>query len=264
MLCHHDLRGQSLPERTVCLTYDDGPGETTGDGPGPRTSEIGRFLYERGIVGTFFVVGQHAERYPETMVRLQQWGHIIGNHTYSHPGLVDLARAEGDVVGEIARTDAIIRKYVHGRKVLLRPPYGSWREKSRPDGPQDAATSTVADLLNRSGRFPDYIGPIKWDIVGEDWECWRQGLTPAEATRRHVEATERVGRGIILLHDSADEPELRARNRTLELTQLLVAALQARGYRFVGVQQVPDIRSFLESESSATAELALGRRPPRL
>src|SRR5581483_2844436 len=108
MLVHHDLRGTSLPPRTVCLTYDDGPGDTPGDGPGPHTTELGRYLHERGISATFFVVGRHAEQAPETLARLRDWGHLIGNHTYSHPALADLARAGGDVVGEIARTHEII------------------------------------------------------------------------------------------------------------------------------------------------------------
>src|SRR5262245_46285915 len=132
MLVHHDLRGTSLPVGTVCLTYDDGPGETTGDGPGPRTTELGRFLFERGIRAAFFVVGRHAEQYPETLVRLRDWGHLIGNHTYSHPGLVDLAHRGGDVVGEIDRAHEVIAAITGQAPTMLRPPYGSWREQSRP------------------------------------------------------------------------------------------------------------------------------------
>src|SRR5581483_6461620 len=129
--------------------------------------------------------------------------------------------------------------------VFLRPPYGSWRQKSRPDGPQDYPTSLAADLLNQSGRFVNYVGPVKWNIVGEDWACWEQGIPPEECARRYVEAAERAGRGIILMHDSADTEEARRRNRTLELTRLLVPLLEARGFRFAPLDAVPELRALM-------------------
>lgn len=59
-----DLKGDLLPPRTVCLTYDDGPGATDGPGPGPRTSALGRYLCEQGIPATFFMLGRHVEQHP--------------------------------------------------------------------------------------------------------------------------------------------------------------------------------------------------------
>jgi peptidoglycan/xylan/chitin deacetylase (PgdA/CDA1 family) len=235
MLLDGDIKGSDLPPKVLCLTYDDGPG--------PHTRELGRYLSEEGISAAFFVVGRHAEGQEDVLRELRDGGHLIGNHTYSHPGLVTLAKAGGDVVGEITRADAVIRPFVSGDRVLLRPPYGSWREKSRPDGPEDAPISVVARLLRRSGRLTNYVGPIKWDIVAEDWECWRQGVPAEEGARRHLEAVERVGRGIVLMHDSSDNPEMVPRNRTMPMTRLLVPALRARGYRFVGLDAVPQVRA---------------------
>jgi peptidoglycan/xylan/chitin deacetylase (PgdA/CDA1 family) len=233
MFLHYELRGSSLPPRTVCLTFDDGPGE--------HTAELARFLFERGIAAGFFVIGKHAALYPDTMARLHPWGHIVGNHTYSHPGLVDLAMRGGDVVGEVAAAHEAIKPYLSRDRVFLRPPYGSWRQQTRPKGPQDFPTSIVADLLNGSGRFPNYVGPISWDIVGEDWHCWRQGLSPQECALRYLEAAENAGRGIILLHDSSEEEDQRPRNRTLELTKILVLLLAEHGYRFASLDAVPEL-----------------------
>jgi peptidoglycan/xylan/chitin deacetylase (PgdA/CDA1 family) len=190
MLVDHDLKGADLPPPTLCLTYDDGPG--------PHTRELGRYLHEEGIRAAFFLLGRLAEGQGDLLRQLRAWGHLLGNHTWSHPGLVTLARPGGDVVAEVARADAVLRPHVRG-PVLLRPPYGSWRDKTRPGGPEDAPTSVVADRLRRSGQFEDYVGPIKWDIVAEDWECWRQGVPAEECAARHLEAVERVGRGIVLL-----------------------------------------------------------------
>src|SRR5205085_524625 len=108
-----------------------------------------------------------------------------------------------------------IKPFLSGDIVYLRPPYGSWRQQSRPDGPQDYPSSIVADLLNNSGYFHDYIGPVLWDIVGEDWVYWRQGRTTEECAAKYLQATESAGRGIILMHDSSEEEDLRAKNRTL-------------------------------------------------
>jgi peptidoglycan/xylan/chitin deacetylase (PgdA/CDA1 family) len=233
MFHHQDFKGDGLPRGTVCLTYDDGPG--------PHTRELGRYLFEERIAATFFVMGQHAEMQPDFLAQLREWGHLIGNHTYSHPGLVALARAGGDVVGEIQKTDDIIRPYVSSDGILFRAPYGNWREKM-PDSDRDSDHSIVADILNRSGRFPDYVGPVNWDIVAEDWACWRQGISAEECARRYLDEAERIGGGIILMHDSSEEEFVRRRNQTMQMTKILVPALKERGYRFVRLDVVPRVR----------------------
>jgi peptidoglycan/xylan/chitin deacetylase (PgdA/CDA1 family) len=233
MLFHRDIKGTRLPAGSVCLTYDDGPGA--------HTEELGRYLHAEGIAATFFVVGSHAQGREDVLRRLAGWGHRIGNHTWSHPGLVSVAVAGGDVVGELARTDALIRPYVVGEVVFFRPPYGNWREKA--DGATDKRTSIVCDLLSRSGRFKDYVGPVNWDVCAEDWECWRQGVTPDEAARRYLAEAEHVGRGIVLMHDSSEDPAMQPRNRTMEMTKILVPLLRERGFRFVPLEDVPPVRA---------------------
>jgi peptidoglycan/xylan/chitin deacetylase (PgdA/CDA1 family) len=233
MFHHHDLKGNGLPPGTVCLTYDDGPGQ--------HTEELGRYLFTEEIAATFFVVGRHAEDQAPLLARLQSWGHLIGNHTYSHPGLVSFALDGGDVVGELKKTEDIIRPHVTGEAILFRAPYGNWREK-KPDSDEDRETSIVADILNRSGQFADYVGPINWDIVAEDWACWREGVSAEECASRYLSETERVGGGIILMHDSSEEELVRQRNQTMQMTKILVPLLKERGYRFVRLDAVPSVR----------------------
>lgn len=233
MFHHQDLKGDGLPRGIVCLTYDDGPG--------PHTRELGRYLFAEQIAATFFVMGRHAQTQRDTLAQLRDWGHIIGNHTFSHPGLVSLALAHGDVVGELKKTDDVIRPYVSSEAVLFRAPYGNWREK-KPDSDEDTDVSLVADVLNHSEKFGDYVGPINWDAVAEDWECWRQGLSAEECARRYVAETERIGGGIILMHDSSEDEFVRSRNQTMQMTKILVPELKKRGYRFVRLDVVPQVR----------------------
>jgi peptidoglycan/xylan/chitin deacetylase (PgdA/CDA1 family) len=251
MFFDRDLNGYDLPPRTLCLTYDDGPG--------PDTRELGRYLSEQEIRATFFVVGRQAEDQPEVVAQLSAWGHTIGNHTYSHPGLVRVAETGGDVVGEIARTDALIRPQVRGNVVFLRAPYGNWRQKD-PETEEDREVSVVADVLNRSGRFADYLGPVNWDISAADYDFWKRGDSAEECARAYLAKIGRLERGIVLMHDSSIDPPVRARNRSLQTTRLIVPELKATGYRFVGLEEVPQIRAATEGSGFAAPALARGRQ----
>jgi glycosyltransferase involved in cell wall biosynthesis len=92
--------------------------------------------------------------------------------------------------------------------------------------------SRAADLLvahpRASGRFDDYVGPILWDIVAEDWQCWPQTVTVPECARRHIDQIERIGSGIVLMHDSSEDDALRPQNRTMQMTTMLVPALKKK------------------------------------
>jgi peptidoglycan/xylan/chitin deacetylase (PgdA/CDA1 family) len=239
---HHDLKGLGLPPKTLCLTYDDGPGQ--------HTQELGCYLHQEGIPATFFVVGSHARGREHVLRRLCDCGHTIGNHTWTHPGLVSVALSGGDVVGELERTDALIRPYVRGEVTFLRPPYGNWRERDEADE-ADKPISIICNILNSSGRFGGYVGPVNWDIVAEDWECWQQGVTPQEAARRCLAEIQRKGRGIVLMHDCSEEPAQQRRNCTAAMTRLLVPLLKERGYRFVGLDEAPQVRAAIAAARGA-------------
>jgi peptidoglycan/xylan/chitin deacetylase (PgdA/CDA1 family) len=243
MFFDRDIKGNRLPPKTLCLTYDDGPGETAGDGPGPHTRALARSLFEQGVPATFFLVGARAARHPDILRDLCAWGHLVANHTYSHPGLVQLALSGGDVVEELARTEEVIRPHVAGDVVFVRAPYGSWREKKGPGNAEDRGVSIVAERCNRSGRLRRQVGPVNWDISGHDYDYWRRGDAAEVCLREYLERIETAGRGIVLMHDSSEEEAVRVNNRTLELTRLLVPVLKGKGYRFVRLDEVPQVRS---------------------
>src|SRR3954452_7689064 len=102
------IKGKSLPDRTLALTFDDGPGATAGAGPGPRTVEVADYLNSVGIQATFFMVGKYASDLPDVMPAVEELGHLVGNHTYAHPNLPELVDFGGDVVAQVARTDGLI------------------------------------------------------------------------------------------------------------------------------------------------------------
>ena len=251
-----DLRGDALPPKTLCLTYDDGPGRTEGGGPGPQTAELGHFLAERGIPATFFVIGAHVRANPGIVARLRAGGHLVANHTDTHPTLVSFVRDGGDVAEDLARADlAIGSPSASGDVTYFRAPYGNWREDPEPSDPEaDATTSMTAQILNDGGRFPHMVGPIGWDIDQFDWNHWKSGTTAEECGQSYLEAIEAQGRGIVLLHDSSESEVFRVGNRAFEMTRWLVPLLEERGYRFVRLDQVPGV----VSASRVTRQVAFG------
>jgi peptidoglycan/xylan/chitin deacetylase (PgdA/CDA1 family) len=234
-----DIVGDRLPPGTLCFTYDDGPGRSEGDedGPGPRTAELGAFLHSRGVSATFFAVGKFASESGDILARLRSLGHLVANHTFDHPSLPAFVASGGDARAQLARTDEAIRDYVEGPVTFCRAPYGDWRLRGQ-------ARSNVAANLNRSSLASSHVGPIGWDIDAGDVGFWRDGRPAEECARAYLEAIERAGRGIVLMHDStADIDEIRPRNQALGLARTLVPELQRRGYRFVRLDAVPQVAS---------------------
>jgi len=154
MLFDRDLKGDRLSEKTLCLTYDDGPGQTAGEIPGPHTLELGHYLFEQGIRAAFFVIGKHACYHRKTLIQLHEWGHIIGNHTYNHPGLVAAAQQPDDVIKEIAQRTQSFAISSRRKPYSCDPPYGNWPRET-PIG----STQGRGDIESR--RHPQSQWPIQ-------------------------------------------------------------------------------------------------------
>ena len=95
----------------------------------------------------------------------------------------------------------------------------------------------MATVLNQSGRFEDYLGPIFWDISAADYDFWRLGKSSVAAAAAYLEHIARTERGIVLFHDSSENETLRRQNQVLALTTTLVPLLKNRGYRFVSLAE---------------------------
>jgi peptidoglycan/xylan/chitin deacetylase (PgdA/CDA1 family) len=221
MLAPRNIVDVDLPDKTLCLTYDDGPG--------PYSAEIGRFLHERGVRATFFVVGKFAVGHPEILDSLHAQGHIIGNHTFEHPDMPYYVSINGDVRDQVIRTNTVIQKYNQDKPVYFRATYGKWSPE-------------VANELNVDMRSSyRHVGPVYWNIAGIDCYYWKLGKSVEEAAETYLKDIAEKGRGIIVMHDGiADMDTVAAKNKTLELTKYLIPRLQDMGYRFVGLDEIDD------------------------
>ena len=188
-----DATAEIWEPRYLALTFDDGPKEGT-------TDLLLDGLKERGAAATFFLLGDQAVLYPELVRRMQEEGHQVGNHTWSHK------RLDGDVkaaVSEVERMEGLLREILGEGEHWLRPPYGVITEEA-------AAKITVPI--------------IKWSVDPRDWESRNADVV----TQRILDAVR--PNSIILLHDIYPT--------SVEAALRVVDILQEEGYWFVTVEEL--------------------------
>lgn len=116
-----DIRKDPLPG-TVALTFDDGPNPTF-------TPEILAILKKYNIKATFFVVGTNAQKYPDLIKQIHDQGHVVANHTLTHPMLTKLSDAA--LQKEVEQPAEIIDKIIGMRPKCLRYPFGASNQHVR-------------------------------------------------------------------------------------------------------------------------------------
>jgi peptidoglycan/xylan/chitin deacetylase (PgdA/CDA1 family) len=187
------------PGRAVALTFDDGPNPDA-------TPLILDALKSRGVHATFFVLGRHAERWPELVKRVADEGHAIGNHGYYHRKLH--FKSPAYVRDDLTRGTRMIEQAGGGRPTLFRAPHGfrsPW------------VTSIARSLGQRT---------VGWSLGV--WDSARPG---AEAIAERTVAGARPG-AILLLHDGDGYDAAGDRMQTARAVPLLVDRLLAQDYRF--------------------------------
>ena len=100
-------------ELVVALTYDDGPNPI-------YTNQLINLLNRLETKATFFVIGQNIETYPETVKKVIDSGHEVGNHSYSHQKLI--WKTPAFVRSEIEKTDQLLRQLGVKQEILFRAP----------------------------------------------------------------------------------------------------------------------------------------------
>jgi peptidoglycan/xylan/chitin deacetylase (PgdA/CDA1 family) len=102
--------------KAISLTFDDGPDPDT-------TPKILAVLREKKIQAAFFVIGKKAAKYPELLKQIEDEGHTIGNHTFSHSyflGFFSKSRLKAD----IGHCTEIISSTINKTPLFFRPPFG--------------------------------------------------------------------------------------------------------------------------------------------
>ncbi len=238
------LQGASLPLKTLSLTFDDGPGV--------RTRELSTYLKEQGIRATFFVWGNAITNHgagQTVLAQLVSDGHLVANHTETHRSLTSqepVKLTDAEIVEELTKVDTAIATHVKDNKWLFRPPFGQFDDK------------TFA-ALDKS-PMKKYVGPILWNMGGThappakaaDTECWKTAMSAEACGDAYMSDIVNIGSGIVLLHDPYfTVPNDPTTPGTFQMVQYLVPKLKAAGYKFVRVDEVPDIAALLPGGNPA-------------
>lgn len=197
----------SLPRgtRQLALTYDDGPND-------PHTLRLLDVLARHNVQATFFLIGRYVQQRPEIAREIAQAGHVVGNHTFTHPLLIFKSKSE--IRRELSQSRSAIQQAIGEHSNLFRPPFGGRRP----------AVLRVARELG--------LLPIMWNVTGYDWNA-----PPAAVIERKVSKQIRGG-DVILLHDGGHKQMGADRSQTIIATDRLLTRYKDEGYKFITVPQM--------------------------
>ena len=173
---HTLIAGQDPAE--IALTYDDGPNDAA-------TMQLLDVLARHNVRATFFMIGRFVRQRPEIVRAVHVAGHLVGNHTMTHPWLA-------------WQPDRIIREELRGCNETLEDVLGTPVRYMRP--PHGARRPAVFRAARELG-----LTLVQWNVMGNDW-----APIGAEGVLRKVQhglhGARARGRGAnVLLHDGYDQ-----------------------------------------------------------
>lgn len=128
--------------KQIAISFDDGPADN-------YTPQILDILKEHQVETVFFCIGHRASEKEELLNRIQQEGHVIGNHSYSHHFWFDLFSTK-KMLQDLRMMDLAVQEATGVKPKLFRPPYG-------------VTNPNLAKAISRGG----YI-PIGWNLRSMD------------------------------------------------------------------------------------------------
>jgi peptidoglycan/xylan/chitin deacetylase (PgdA/CDA1 family) len=185
--------------RELALTFDDGPG--------PYTLRLLDVLRRTHTAATFFEVGVGLEYFHAGTSAIVKLGYPIGDHTWSHPDMAELSRAQQQA--ELLQQAHGIHRYGAQFPRMFRPPYGDWN-------------STTLQLLHK-----DHMLMVLWSLDTDDWQL------PGVRTIVHRVLTGAKPGAIVLMHDAGGN-----RSETIAALPMIIRGLRKRGYKLVTVPQL--------------------------
>jgi peptidoglycan/xylan/chitin deacetylase (PgdA/CDA1 family) len=197
--------GRIRGSKQIALTYDDGPND-------PHTLKLLDVLAKHSVRATFFMIGRYVQQRPDIARAVAQAGHVIGNHTFTHPLLIFASEAQTRT--ELLDCRSALQDAVGGHSNLFRPPFGGRRP----------ATLRIARELG--------LETVMWNVTGYDWTA-----PPAAVIEKKVERQMR-GDDVILLHDGGHRALGADRAQTVMATENLIRRYRDQGYEFVTVEEM--------------------------
>jgi peptidoglycan/xylan/chitin deacetylase (PgdA/CDA1 family) len=205
--------------KQLALTYDDGPND-------PHTLRLLEVLAKHGVRATFFLIGRYVKQRPDIVRELVRAGHVVGNHTFSHPSLI--FRTTSRIKAEVADCQHALTDAVGEHSNLFRPPFGGRRP-------------AVLRVVREMGFYP-----VMWNVAGYDWKA-----PSSEFIEKKVTAKVQGG-DVILLHDGGHRVFGTDRSYTTTATDRLIACYKAEGYEFVTIPEMMEKEAVSHQLSSTS------------
>jgi peptidoglycan-N-acetylglucosamine deacetylase len=180
--------------KRIALTIDDGPSPI-------YTPQILRLLHEYKVIASFSMIGENVTAHPEVAREVAHAGHMIVNHTWTHPDLVYMSSIA--IRDEMNRATEAIHKATGRTPRMFRAPYGAWSQ-------------TVLELCEEL-----HMIPLDWSVDPRDWS-----LPGVSAIVGNIMDNTRTG-SIILEHDGGGN-----RSETVAALSIVLPRLLREGYRF--------------------------------
>jgi len=191
----------------VLLTFDDGPDSQW-------TPQILDVLKARNAQAAFFLIGENAQARPDLVRREFAEGHVMGNHTFTHPDLSRVSPLRMEV--ELNVTERLL-EWVTGRQPrLFRPPYHS--DEALDEAPQ-------AQVIARASALGYFT--LGQDIDPEDFA----DRSPQEIAQRVLDKAK--SGSVVLLHDGGGD-----RSATVAALPLIIDGLAARGLQLATPEEI--------------------------
>ncbi|HEX3048916.1 MAG TPA: polysaccharide deacetylase family protein [Bacillota bacterium] len=191
-------------QKVMALTFDDGPNPQS-------TEKILILLKKYQSKATFFVVGNHAKKYPDLIRKIYNHGNEVGNHSWDHERLI--YKNPALVRKEIDLTDELLRKLGYQGSIYFRAPYGH-------------KLFVLPYILMKTHRKH-----ILWTLELNDWDS-----PPPEKMLERFEREARPG-AIVLLHDGYDG-KYQSREATVKVVELILKKYREKGYHFVTISEL--------------------------
>lgn len=192
-----------LPQ--FALTFDDGPN--------PRwTPPLLELLAHYEVKATFFLIGMYATKQKRIAREIQAAGHLIGNHTWTHPNLARTSPAK--TYQELNDTNEELQQILGARVRYFRPPFGL----------RKPGTFRIARELG--------LIPVTWNIIGNDWTELTAEQITERVTRLMGKNRQRGEATNLVLHDGSHRTPEADRSRSVTATEMLLEKYR-QSYEFV-------------------------------
>lgn len=184
-----------LPDpKHLALTYDDGPNDV-------YTERLLEVLARHEVKATFFLIGRFVTARPQIARAIADAGHLLANHTETHPNLLFLSRSGlrcqlSDCSKALADATGVETRH-------FRPPFGARRP----------AVLQVARELG--------LVPVMWSVTCYDWHRRASADSVFNHARKGIEGSRMRGH-IVLLHDGSHTNLGQDRSHTVEATERLL------------------------------------------